>query len=204
MIRGDLPSRFHCLVKSNADGETWAAPRDLATEVIAGKVTSSFFWTDWYNESHPTVSLTTTSVFAQPTSRKPCAMPRSKPPPPTQVHIKLGGTVSPASRNCAHISCTSVACPVHVSSPSNGCAKNASSSAAIFSASSFASDHCFPCTITFASYDSNRSRINSGVVSGTTTVVFAPNLDPLYATAKPAFPPLLETNVFFPSRNNAF
>jgi hypothetical protein len=46
--------------------------------------------------------------------------------------------------------------------------------------------------------------MNAGVVSGTTTVVFAPNRYPLYATANPALPPLLDTNDFFPSNTNAF
>ena len=45
-------------------------------------------------------------------------------------------------------------------------------------ACAWASLHCEPCTTTVAPRDLRRSRMNSGVVSGTTTVVEAPRRCP--------------------------
>ena len=72
---------------------------------------------------------------------------------------------------------------------SNGCISAPCSSSASCRARSWAWAHMLPCTSTVAPKVASRSRMNSGVVSGTQTVTGIPICRPAYATASPALPP---------------
>ena len=81
---------------------------------------------------------------------------------------------------------------------SNGCISAPCSSSASCRARSWAWAHMLPCTSTVAPKVASRSRMNSGVVSGTQTVTGIPICRPAYATASPAFPPELDTSSLAP------
>jgi hypothetical protein len=97
----DGPKSRHLL---KAVSEILRAPSDFATEVMAGRVTSSPAARDWFKESAPAVSATNTGVPSHPTSSRPCRIPSNSPPPPQTVTIASGLT----ARSVACVGCMEV------------------------------------------------------------------------------------------------